>query len=209
MSDRALKRFFENVGEIYRKVFQFIGKTRKAFIAAVLFAGLCMVVGLVIPESVKVSILSVAYSYLENIDLTFAGIFLNNLSVAVLLSAGGFLLMIPTVLSGGLNFVILGTATVLFIRAAGVGFFVSGIVPHSLFEIPAIVISIGLGFVIFGGLAKIKWIVDDLGFKEVIVWSGITLGMVVIPLLIIAALVEVNITPILLEAVAGITVPQS
>lgn len=80
--------------------------------------------------------------------------------------------------------------------------FLSGIMPHGLFEFPALIISWAAGMFLCYSMIKLifgKKSGDE--FAELLKKTAAIYCCIVVPLLIIAAIVEANLTPIILEAV--------
>lgn len=79
--------------------------------------------------------------------------------------------------------------------------FLAAIVPHGIFEIPAVVLSASLSFYVSAGIIK-RLSNLDYSLRTCLLNSAKTFLLVVVPLLIIAAFVEAFITPVIAE-IAG------
>jgi stage II sporulation protein M len=125
--------------------------------------------------------------------MLFAKIFLNNLEACVLLFLGGASLGLVTLLIISLNGMVIGGVVALVGADRGPLFMAAAILPHGIFEIPAFVISGALGLSLAQGL----W--DEFkGRGDVAVTGellGITFLRIVLPLVLVAAIIEVFITP--------------
>jgi len=156
-------------------------------------------------------------------------IFLNNLTTCVLLFLGGASLGLVTMLILSVNGLLIGVVTELVRAQQGALYIVAALVPHGIFEIPAVLISGGLGFLLARAIIS-EWhglgvfeipavlISGGLGFllaRAIISeWHGLgdaaaearslarIFLRVVFPLLLVAAVVEAFITPAILIMVA-------
>lgn len=129
-------------------------------------------------------------------------IFLNNLRVSILMFLlGGIIPFIPLL-------IIFSNGMLIGIMAAYLGVnqtmttatFLLGLLPHGVFEIPAILLSSAVG-IVWGARNWLKWldIRESPGFLQNMK-NGLSLLPVIILLLLIAALIEVLISPYLLSA---------
>ncbi|MDD1675848.1 MAG: stage II sporulation protein M [Methanomicrobiales archaeon] len=123
----------------------------------------------------------------------FIKIFLNNLEACVLLFLGGASLGIVTLIIISLNGMVIGGVVALIGGERGPLFMAAALLPHGIFEIPAFLISGALGL-------SLGWALWDefRGQGDAAAVGGI-LGMtflrVVFPLVLVAAVIEVFITP--------------
>lgn len=127
----------------------------------------------------------------------------NNAAACIALVLTGFIpIFLPTVVIIMLNSAIMGVLFA-FIKLNGQAVLptlLAGILPHGIFEIPAIILSGSLAFTISTGIYK-KINDPHFPFKKCLAGTGKTFLFVCIPLLIIAALVEAMITPVLLKMI--------
>ncbi len=80
--------------------------------------------------------------------------------------------------------------------------FLSGIMPHGIFELPALIISWSTGMLLCYSMIRLIFgKLDGDRFFELLKRTAAVYCCLVIPLLIIAAAVEAYLTPIILEAV--------
>ncbi len=151
--------------------------------------------GFILSESEAGKILKLLESYFHLISFTFTGIFLNNLVASLIIFCGGFLLALPSIFSCYINFFILGAACKFYSQKTGLFQFFISTAPHGIFELPAIFIAFVLGLVIASKLFDKMISKDKSNLKTVLIRLTINYIKIVIPLLIIAAFIEVYITP--------------
>lgn len=128
------------------------------------------------------------------------GLLRNNVSASLVMFLTGLIPFIFFPLIGMfVNGAIIGALFKLF-YANGVNIlalFIRGILPHGIFEIPALIISAAMGVklctTVIGKIRK-----KDVSIGETLKELGFKFITVVVPLLIVAALVEAYITPVLL-----------
>lgn len=123
----------------------------------------------------------------------------NNATASFVIYATGLLpIFLPAIMIIAANGALAGVVFSV-LKTSGEGIFLpflTGIVPHGIFEIPAILLSASLAFYV--SLGMIKKINDsDFSLRNCLVNSLKTFGLVVLPLLVIAAFVEAFITPVL------------
>ncbi|MDD1673948.1 MAG: stage II sporulation protein M [Methanomicrobiales archaeon] len=125
--------------------------------------------------------------------MLFAKIFLNNLEACVLLFLGGASLGFVTLLIISLNGMVIGGVVALVGGERGPLFMAAAILPHGIFEIPAFIISGALGISLAHALwAEFKGNGDVAAEGESL---GRTFLRIVLPLVLLAAAIEVFITP--------------
>ncbi len=145
-----------------------------------------------INESVQVEGQNMSLALLEN----------NIIATVTMIGLGGIPFLFLPIFSFVLNGVLIGIVGG-FINVVGgfsVTYFMAGIIPHGIFEIPALIYSFTLG--IYFCLSFTKYIVKhDSGVNMIKVLVDVIRGFVLVcvPLLIIAALVEGYITPLVLS----------
>ncbi|MBQ3964719.1 MAG: stage II sporulation protein M [Firmicutes bacterium] len=131
-------------------------------------------------------------------------LFLNNLKACLIAMATGLIpfLFIP-VLVLGVNAAVMGAVASMY-RMAGmsvVSMYLFGILPHGIFELPAILLSISMGLYLCYCLVKR---ICEGRYNRGIVKEALgnmlrTLLTLIIPLLAIAAVIETYVTPILMN----------
>jgi len=177
----------------YKKSFEYIKGSKSFIYAAILIFLFASLIGFFIqtPSSLEKLILNFIEELLnktQNLSLTELTrfIFLNNLQGSFLALVSGIFLGIFPILSAIFNGYIIG-----FVAArsvSGNGFLVLWrLFPHGIFELPALFISLGLGIKLSRFLFSKKKIQT---LKEDFLDSLRVFIFVVIPLLIIAAIIE-------------------
>jgi len=135
-------------------------------------------------------------------------IFLNNLLVALISIFLGAILGLFPIFIALMNGFVVGIVAGKVLESNGIGYLLVGLVPHGIFEIPAILISIGLGLK-FGYLIVNTIISILLGkptkdnefklfFRELK-----PAFKIILILLCIGAFVEILITPLLITIIGG------
>ncbi|WAA09690.1 stage II sporulation protein M [Fervidibacillus albus] len=128
-------------------------------------------------------------------------LFTNNFLASLFVFLTGFIpIFIPTLLIMGLNGAMIGVLFA-YIKVNGgliAPMFFAGILPHGIFEIPALVMAGALAFYISKGLIK-KLSRTEFRMQFVVKNAFVSFLSICVPLLIIAAIIEAFITPILLE----------
>lgn len=138
-------------------------------------------------------------------SFTLALLLLKNNATAsfIIYVTGLFPIFIPAVLIIVANGALIG---IVFsaLKRSGEGILLpllTAIVPHGIFEIPAVVLSASLSFYVSVGIIK-KLMDSEFSLRTCLINSLKTFLLVVLPLLVIAAVVEAFITP----AIIGMTV---
>ena len=141
------------------------------------------------------------FSYINEQDSATMAVtlFINNLEASILLFIGGATFGVVTMIVLLTNGVIIGFVLEYAAKAQGVAAVAAGIIPHGIFEIPAFIISSGLGFL----LAESLWM-EYKGTDDAAEYAGKLAKvflMIVIPLLAAAAIIEAFITPQIIDLV--------
>lgn len=159
-----------------------------------------IVMGLFVPEDVKAAILNLLMQKFKSMgDISVFDIFLNNLVVALILVFGGMTLFLPylVVLINGL--MIGAMVPMMLSKMGGVGL-AGGLVPHGIFELSAFILAGSLGAMLaarlLGKLKKMNWGELWIRVSQVFV-------LVVVPLLAVAAVMEVYVSPKVAMALSG------
>lgn len=128
-------------------------------------------------------------------------IFINNLKAALLMIILGLFFGVFPILALAINGMLIGFVLKLIAINSGnlLMFFIFGILPHGIFEIPAIIIAAALGmklgFSIFSlGRKNRKWSINGILKQALITILGVTL------ILFIAAIIEGTVTGYLLSS---------
>ncbi len=127
-------------------------------------------------------------------------IFLNNLTVCTLLFLGGASLGTVTMLILSANGLLIGAMAELLRQQQGALFIAAALIPHGIFEIPSFLIAGGLGLLL-GRVLMDEWRGGGDAAAAAVPLARLFLR-VVVPLLAVAAVVEVFITPVVVFIIA-------
>jgi uncharacterized membrane protein SpoIIM required for sporulation len=155
--------------------------------------------GLLLPAETSRYFLKILGDYLKGISFSFPGIFFNNLKAALVLFFGGFIIAIPTIFLIYFNFLLIGIVLKDSIAGGTVFRFIVSIAPHGIFEIPAIFISCVFGVAVSYQLFRLVFTKEKPDFGAFFIQTCLNFLKIVIPLLIIAALIEVYVTPAIIH----------
>lgn len=200
------------IKEQYKKTFHFIGKDMRWIVlgTVVIFIALIVLTDLFFMKhtDMMTQLLQEFQETLKDIapDGTISAplLFLNNLKACLIAMATGLIpfLFIP-VLVLGVNAAVMGAVASMY-RMAGmsvVSMYLFGILPHGIFELPAILLSISMGLYLCYCLVKR---ICEGRYNRGIVKEALgnmlrTLLTLIIPLLAVAAVIETYVTPILMS----------
>jgi len=124
----------------------------------------------------------------------------NNLEACILLFLGGATFGILTLLILGLNGFVIGAVTEIVGKGHSALFIVAAILPHGIFEIPAFLIAATLGFCMTQSLVA-EWYGAADTASDALMLARYFL-LYVLPLIVVAAVVEAFITPAVIQLVA-------
>lgn len=147
---------------------------------------------------------SVGVAQAEGMDAA-ALLFANNLSAAFSALLWGlvpfaYLAAFPL----GFNFFILGTMGAYYVQSGiGFGVFLAGILPHGIFELPALVLFCAAGLHLCARMTARLRGNTDVRIIQTLAESAVLLLYVILPLLAAAALIETFVTPKLLALLLG------
>ena len=177
----------------YRKSWDYIKESRNFIYAVIIIFVFFILIGALLPtpEIIEQRILEFIRQLLETTDGMSSGqlmsfIFLNNLQSSFFFFIFGVVLGIFSVLTVILNGYLLGFVSARAINIDGI-FVLWRLVPHGIFELPAVLISMGLGLKLGTFIFRKKKIKS---LKEFLMNSLRVFVFVIIPLLIIAAIIE-------------------
>ena len=126
-------------------------------------------------------------------------IFINNFEASLMLFLGGASFGIFTILILSLNGIVIGAIMEMILRDHSVAFVAAAILPHGIFEIPGFVIAGALGIMFSQALVNEYYGQGDAAGEA---WRlAIIFFKVVLPLLVVAAVVEAFITPQVIQLV--------
>ena len=200
------------IKEQYKKTFHFIGKDMRWIVlgTVVIFIALIVLTDLFFMKhtDMMTQLLQEFQETLKDIapDGTISAplLFLNNLKACLIAMATGLIpfLFIP-ILVLGVNAAVMGAVASMY-RMAGmsvVSMYLFGILPHGIFELPAILLSISMGLYLCYCLVKriCEGRYNRGSVKEALGNMLRTLLTLIIPLLAVAAVIETYVTPILMN----------
>ena len=182
-----------NLKNEYIKSWKYLKESQKFIWAAVTLFFITALIGFFIqpPESVSIKILEFIKELIEKTQNMSQGelvsfIFFNNLQSSFIGIISGFFLGIFPLISTIANGYILGFVSKLAVNAEGFSSLLR-LLPHGIFELPAIFISFGLG-IKFGTFIFQK---NKSESFKIFLWNSIRVFLtIVIPLLIIAGIIE-------------------
>jgi len=134
----------------------------------------------------------------NQIVLSF-NLFLNNLEASIILFLGGATFGVLTLIVLSTNGIVIGMVIEVLREQQGLLYILAGVIPHGIFEIPAFIISGGLGLLLAEELLREARGKGDAAEKAKD--YSIVFLKAVIPLLAIAAFVEGFITPEIINLV--------
>lgn len=197
-----MKKQLRVLGDFWREEYgRWVGMTAVAFLVLVV---LSYIAGRLFPE-IPAAILTyfnevVADSGIVRDDGSFSALALfgNNLRAMVLSTLYGFIpfLYLPA-LSMGVNAILLGMV------ASSVNgqwlLLAAGILPHGIFELPALCLSLAAGLCLCQNINRyIRK--NEKGFMKPLLLNILRVtGLVVIPLLVVAAIMESYVTPAVMQ----------
>lgn len=132
--------------------------------------------------------------------ISFLALFANNLQACIFTMLYGLLpyIKLPA-LALGMNAGILGVLLSLSLAEGNVLLFFVGILPHGVFELPALILAFSMGLYVCGQMTRrCKKDKNALSFTANLVLISRLLFLILVPLLVIAAMVEAWVTPALL-----------
>ena len=131
-----------------------------------------------------------------------ATLFFNNVTASLLAMLYGLIPFVPlSALALGTNALLLGAFAALYQHhGIGLGVYFIGILPHGIFELPALILSCALGLLICRTGTELRKRSDVSFLRRALDCNRVFLSFVA-PLLLVAALVEAYITPALLKLV--------
>lgn len=137
-------------------------------------------------------------------ELSATGILINNLQASLLMVLGGLTVGVLTAYALFANGVLIGYVVTPVVVDTGVGQALVLLLPHGIFELPAVFIAAAIGFRIAGLLvARLRGRRDRLRPSVDEQRQGAVLVGLSVLLLVVAAVIEVYVTPALFEAIYG------
>ncbi len=129
--------------------------------------------------------------------LLAAQIFVNNLEICIILFIGGVTVGILTLLILAVNGVTIGAILEVIGREEGTTMVLAAIIPHGVFELPAVFASAGLGFLL-GRAVLDEWQHDGDAARRAYPLGRLFL-LYVVPFIAVAACIEAFITPAVIQ----------
>lgn len=194
MAKKSNKKF--SLKKEYKKSWKFIKESRNFIYAVIGIFMLFILLGFFVhvPESLSQQILQFFEEILEKTkdmsQLELTGfIFLNNLKSSFFGMIFGILLGIYPIITAIANGYVVGFVSEMSVQKSG---FLSllGLLPHGIFELPALFISLGLGLKLGSFVFQKK---RRKAFNDYLSNSIRTFILIVIPLLIFAAIIEAGL----------------
>lgn len=131
----------------------------------------------------------------------FFKIFANNLVACIALFIGGATFGLLPLLVLASNGLVIGGIVEVVRQEKGTGFILASILPHGILEIPAFLISAGLGFLLAEALTR-ELLHDEGDAASEALDQGRLFIRYVVPFLIVAAAVEAFITPHIIQLIS-------
>lgn len=196
-----MKKQLRALGDFWREEYgRWVGMTAVAFLVLVV---LSYIAGRLFPE-ISATILTyfnevVADSGIVRDDGSFSALALfgNNLRAMVLSTLYGFIpfLYLPA-LSMGVNAILLGMVAS---SVNGQWLLAAGILPHGIFELPALCLSLAAGLCLCQNINRYIRKNEKGIMKPLLLNILRVTGLVVIPLLVVAAIMESYVTPAVMQ----------
>ena len=184
----------------------YFSRNKNFLILSLIILVLSIILGVLFSNFIKTYVLEILKNIAEtmpkdgNVSKTFTMIFLNNIRVNFIIVLFGLILSIISVLITIFNGLILGFMYTVVSPIV----FVVGIFPHGVFELSAFIISLACAFLvtkleinIIKSVSKFK-VKEEIKNSEILIKDILLSIIMIFVLLLIAAIVESTITPLLL-----------
>ena len=138
-----------------------------------------------------------------NMQMNPFGIFLNNyISCGMIMLYGLIPVVMLPALQLGINAAVIGMLGVLTVRSgSSPAVYLLSLLPHGILELPALVLSAGTGFFVCSRFtARIRKKPEGAGIRQCLQLMGEIQVKILLPVLILASLIESFITPALVGA---------
>jgi len=134
--------------------------------------------------------------------VTLVFIIINNVVKAIVVIVSGVLLGIPAFLFIAVNGMTIGSLAGAIGSKAGYVVVAAGLLPHGVIELPALILATALSFSV--GKEALSWMLRRESHLKGQLRSALSVyTKVVFPALVVAAIVEVTVTPWLVKMVSG------
>lgn len=182
----------------------YLRPAKKLFAYSAIYLAACLIAGIFAPPVLREQMMNLLKNHYSTVTYSFGGIYLNNLAVAAVLTFGGFLFGLPTVLIGGLNFFLIGAGASEALSAGALNLFVLSIAPHGMFEIPAVYFSFVLGISLAAAVFRRRDYFEGFKTGEAVKYAAVLFAAGVVPVLAVAALFEVTVTVAVMRSVGAL-----
>ncbi len=209
---RRIQKNVERRSKYYSFLSEFLSAHRFVLYFVAFFFFLAIMVGVASTLEMKMQIMEELADKIEEImtshqGLLFWRIFYNNLLVGLLSLGAGvtiFLTLLVLLSNGAMLGIVFSLAGhIVPLQNNGWLTIIVGVVPHGIFEIPAILFAAALGLIIGLKLWLGRRYCAEYTRLEVIKRALILFVVIVVPFLFIAAAIETFVTPTLVDVVAG------
>lgn len=186
---------------------EFHAEIRRTSIAFCLLLFLSFLVFFFLPELREKAIGDITEMFMQKElvtpegQISFLGLFFNNAQACLMAMLWGLIpyVFLPS-LPLGINAVLLGIMAAHAVHMHKTVFFLMGILPHGIFEIPAMILSFAMGLYVCGQMTRrCKKDKNAISFTENLVLISRFFFLILIPILIIAAALETWVTPLFLQ----------
>lgn len=186
---------------------EYLSRNKSLIIVSAFILLFSAILGVVFSSSIKTFVLEIFKQMISQIPLNdgFTAqawfFFQNNMRANLVIILFGFLFSVFSIMSIVLNGLIIGFTYTMVSPIQ----FVAGIVPHGIFELSAVVLSLSGAFIATKFEVKLIRALFKHNFKEELSNSSLYIKdiiftiMVVFVLLVIAAVIEAGVTPIILN----------
>lgn len=137
-------------------------------------------------------------------NISFLALFTNNAYACLFSMLWGLVpfAFLPA-LALGTNAMLLGVMAAHAVHQNRMLFLLVGVLPHGIFEIPAMILAFAMGFYVCGQMTRrCKKDKSAHSFVECLILISRLFFMTLVPILVIAAAIETWITPLLLQFIA-------
>lgn len=200
-----------NLMEIFTKEYvkEYFKRNKSLIIISLVILVLSSIFGVLVSEYIKQTIMTVLHEMVNNFPRNQGMVeeaiylFLNNMRVDLMVILFGFFFSVISIAITVSNGIIIGFTSTLVSPLA----FIVGIFPHGIFELSASVIALTCAFIITKfEIRIIKGLIDKRVKEEfhdnIFMIKDIILSIIIVfVLLVLAAIIEAGITPILLRMI--------
>lgn len=195
------------IREMFTKkyIYEYFNRNKNLIIVSVAIFLVSVILGVVFSENVKPIAMELIKRMLdefpvETVSENATNLFLNNITANITIIAGGLLFSILSLFAIVINGILIGYV---YSVTTPLIFFV-GVIPHGIFELTAIILSLTGAFIITKIELKLiqalfaKRLHEELEHSKLYVKDVIFTVIISVVLLVIAAIIEAAVTPVLL-----------